>query len=66
MPNYATNADLKRATGVDTSNLAAKSDFATLKAVVDKTDVDKLKTVSTDLSKLSNAADNVTKKHCVW
>ena len=32
---YATKADLKGATGVDTSNLAAKSDLASLKAEVD-------------------------------
>ena len=53
MSNYATKADLKNATGVDTSKLAAKSDLASLKTEVDKIDVDKLKTVPIDLSKLS-------------
>ena len=62
MSNSATKAALKGATGVDTSNLAAKSDLARLKAEVDKTDVDKLKTVPTDLSKLSNVVDNVVKQ----
>ena len=38
--NYATKVDLKRATGVDTSNLAAKSDLASLKAELDKIDID--------------------------
>ena len=41
--------DLER--GVDTSNFAAKFDLATLKAEVDKIDVDKLKTVPPNLSK---------------
>ena len=64
MSNYATEADSKGATGVDTSNLAAKSDLANLKATVDKIDIDKLETVPADLSKLSNAVDDVV-KNCV-
>ena len=44
LSGYATKLDLKNETGVDTSKLAAKSDLASLKAEVDKTDVDKLKT----------------------
>ena len=40
LPNYSTKADLKGATGVDSSNLAAKSDLASLKAKVDKINVD--------------------------
>ena len=58
MPNYATTASLKRVPGVDTSNLAAKSDLVSLKADIDKTDVEKLKTVPADLSNLSNVLDN--------
>ena len=34
--NYATKADLKNATGIDTSKLAAKSNLSRLKAEVDK------------------------------
>ena len=30
LSNYATKADLKNATGIDTSNLAAKSDLVSL------------------------------------
>ena len=61
--NYTTYADLKRATGEDTSNLAAKLDLANLKAKVDKIDVHKLKTVAVDLSKLNNVVNNdVVKK----
>ena len=58
LPNYATTASLKRVSGVDTSNLAAKSDLVSLKADIDKTDVEKLKTVPADLSNLSNVLDN--------
>ena len=42
MSNYATQADLKNATGVDTSKLAKKVDLAHLKSNVDKLDIDKL------------------------
>ena len=34
--NNTTKSDLKKATGIDTSNLAAKFGLASLKAVVDK------------------------------
>ena len=44
LSSYATKLDLKNATGVDTSKLAAKSDLASLKAEIDKIDIDKLKT----------------------
>ena len=58
-----TKLNLKEATYVDTSSLAAKSDLASLKAEVDKTGIDKLKTVSADLIELSNVAHNdVVKK----
>ena len=63
MPNYATKLVLKLATGIDTSKLAAKSDLASLKAKVNKKDVDKLKTIVVNLSKLSNVVNNnVVKK----
>ena len=42
LSNYAAKADLKNATEIDTSKLAAKSDLASLEAEVDKLDVDKL------------------------
>ena len=38
----------------NTSNLAGKSDLATLKAKVDKIDIDKLESVPADLSKEVN------------
>ena len=52
LSNYSTKTDLKWAGGVDTSNLAAKSDLASFKAEVDKIDTEKLKTVPGDSSKL--------------
>ena len=58
LSNFATKTHLKRATGVDTSNQVAKSDLASLKAKVVQTDIDKLKTVSADLSEISNVVDN--------
>ena len=50
LSNYATKADLKNATGVDTSSFAKKSDLANLKTNLGKLDIDKLKTVPTNLS----------------
>ena len=45
LSNYATKADLKNATGVDTSDFAKKFYLASLKSDVDKSDIDKLKNV---------------------
>ena len=49
---------MKGATEVDTSNLEAKPELASLKTEVDKIDVDKLGTVAADFRKLSNVVDN--------
>ena len=63
LSNYATKTDLKEATGIDTSNFVIKSNLSSLKTGADKIDVDKLKTVPVDLSKLSNVVNNdVVKK----
>ena len=40
--NYATKADLKNATGVDTSKFSKKVDLAHLISNVDKSDIDKI------------------------
>ena len=50
LSNYATKADLKNATEIDSSKLALKSNLANLKAKIDKIDVGKLKTVPVDNS----------------
>ena len=54
LSNYATKADLKTTTGVDTSKFAKKFDLANLKSNVDKLDINKLKNVSTNLSNLKS------------
>ena len=58
LSNYATKADLNDATGIDTSNFALKSNLASLKAEVDKQDIDKLVPVPVDLNKLSDVVKN--------
>ena len=55
LTNYATKTDLKNITHVDVSSFASKTNLAVLKTAVDKIDTDKLKTVPTDLAKLTNA-----------
>ena len=63
LSNYATKKDIKDITHVDTSSYALKTNLAALKAEVDNTDTDKLKTVPNDLAKLSNVVKNdVVKK----
>ena len=64
LTNYATKDDVNtRITQVDVSSYATKTNLAALKSEVDKIDTDKLKTVPTDLSKLSNVVKNdVVKK----
>ena len=54
LSNYATKADIKNISHVDTSSFALKSNLASLKTEVDKLDIDKLKLVSVDLSKLND------------
>ena len=54
---------MKEATGVDRFNLATKSGSSYLKTEVYKIDIDKLKTVPNNLSKLRNLVDDdVVKK----
>ena len=52
--NYATKADLKSTTGVDTSKFAKKFDLASLKSNIDELNIDKLKNVPTNLSNLKS------------
>ena len=54
MSNYATKADLKNPTCVDTSKFAKKVDLANLKSDVDKLDIDKLKNVPSNLRNLKS------------
>ena len=59
LSNYTTKTDLKHVTHVDTN-------LASLKSEVDKIDVDKLKTVPVDLSKLNNLVNNDLVKKTVY
>ena len=59
LSNYVTKAELKNATGVDTSKLAKKVDLANLKSNADELDVDKFKNVPTNLSSLAIKVDKL-------
>ena len=67
LSNYATKADMKNISHVDTSSYALKTNLASLKTEVDKLDIDKLPPVLVDLSKLSDAGKNdvVKKLHMI-
>ena len=63
LSNYATKADIKNISHVDTSSFALKTNLASLKNEVDKIDIDKLAPVPGYLSKLSDVVKNdVVKK----
>ena len=49
---------VKNITGVDTSKFSKIISLASLKSKVDELDIDKLKTVWTDLIKLNDLVDN--------
>ena len=54
LSNYVTKTDLKNVTHVDTSSFALKTNLVSLKAEVDKLDIDKLVPLPVYLSKLSD------------
>ena len=66
LSNYILKTYLKNETGIATSNLALKSTLAKLKAELDKTYVDKLNTVTVDLSKQSDEVNNEVVKKNVY
>ena len=66
LSNYATKADLKIVTHVDTSSFALKTNLASLKTEVDKLDIGKLVPVPVDLSKLSDVVKNDVIKKTVY
>ena len=66
LSSHATKTDSKKATRIDTPNLALKSNLAKLKAEVDKIDVDKLKAIPTDLRKISNVIDDEVVKRIAY
>ena len=58
LTNYPIKTDLKNITHVDVSSFASKTNLVALKTEVDKIDVNKLKTTSIDLDRLSNLVKN--------
>ena len=67
LSNYATKADIKNISHVDTSSFALKSNLASLKTEVDKLDINKLAPVPVDLSNLSDVVkNNVVKTKTVY
>ena len=66
LSNYATKADIKNISHVDTSSFALKTNVANLKTEFDKLDIDKLVPVPADLSKLSNVVVNDVVKKTVY
>ena len=63
LSSYATKADIKNISHVNTSSFALKKNLADLKTEVDKLDIDNLVPASTDLSKLYNVVKkDVVKK----
>ena len=60
LSDYATNADLKGLTGVDTSEFAKNVDYlASLKSEVNKLEIDKLEKVLTGLNSLKSKVDKL-------
>ena len=67
LSNYAIKTDIKNISHVDTSSFALESNLASLKAGVDKLDIDKLVPVPVEWSKLSDLVKNdVAKKNYLW
>ena len=64
--NYATKADIKNISHVDTSSFALKTNVSSLKTEVDKLDIDKLIPVPVDLSKLSDVRKNDVVRKIVY
>ena len=66
LSNYATKADIKNISHVDTSSFALKSNLASLKTELDKLDINKLVPAPVDLSKLSDVVKNNVVKKTVY
>ena len=62
LSNYATKADIKNISHVDTSSFALKTNLASLKTEVDNLNIDKVVPILVDLSKLNVVKNDVVKK----
>ena len=65
LSNYATKADTKNTSHVNTSSFALKANLANLKTEVDELDIDKLVPAPVDLSKLSDVVKSEVVKRTV-
>ena len=65
MSNYATKADIKTISHVDTSSFALKSNLTSLKTEVDKLDINKLVPVQVGLSKINDVVKMMLPKNCI-
>ena len=66
LSNYATKADIKNISHIDTSIFASKSNLTSLKTEFCKLDIDKLVPAPVDLSKLNDAVKNDVVKKAVY
>ena len=66
LSNYATKADIKNISHVDTSSFALKTNLASLKTEIDKLDIDKVVPVPVDLSKLNDVVKHDFDKKTVY
>ena len=66
LSNYATKADIKNISHVDTSSFALKSNLASLETEIDKLDIDKLVLNPADLSKLRDLLKNEVVKKAAY
>ena len=66
LSNFATQQHLKKATVIDTSNIASKSDLASFNVETNKTNAEKLETILVDLRKLNNVVSNEIVKKTVY
>ena len=66
LSNYATKADIKNISHIDTSTFSLKSNLAGFKTEADKLDIDNVVPVSVDLSELSDVVKTMfLKKLCM-
>ena len=65
LSNYATKADSKNISHIDTSSFTLKTNLANLKTEVDKLNFDKLLPAPVDLSKLSDVVKMMCQKRCI-
>ena len=66
LSNYATKANIKNNSHVDTSCFALKTNLSSLKTEVDKLDFDKFIRIPNDLSQINNVVKNDVVKKTVY